>query len=79
METTWLAISSANRIDVWLNGYYRGSVAPERYIWADHVDNPEHFGTRLSLRALAGSNELTLRVFGRYFAAGGFYAEVLYP
>jgi hypothetical protein len=79
VETSWLAISSANRIDVWSNGYYRGSVAPENYIWADHIDNPGHYGSRLSLRAKAGSNELILRVFGRTFAAGGFYADVIYP
>ncbi len=71
----WLAFSSANRIDVWLNGFYRGSVAPERFVWADHVRNPEHAGTRLPMDPQPGLNELVLRVFGDRFAGGGFYAQ----
>jgi hypothetical protein len=74
-----LAISAANRVDVWMNGYYRGSVAPERYIWADHIDSPAHFGARLPLLPSEGRNEMTFRVYGRNFAGGGFYADIVFP
>jgi hypothetical protein len=75
----WLALSSANRIDVWSGGLYRGTVAPESYIWSDHLRNPDHAGARLPLPIEAGEMQILLRVYGRRFAGGGFFADILYP
>lgn len=75
--TAWLAISSANRIDTWFRGFYRGTVAPERFIWSDHLTRPEHYGARFPLLVQEGLNEITLRVHGDRFAGGGFFAEVI--
>ncbi|MEM7355503.1 MAG: hypothetical protein AAF657_32115, partial [Acidobacteriota bacterium] len=76
---TWLALSSANRIDVWLNGFYRGTVAPERFIWADFVTSGERPGARIPLAPSIGENEIILRVHGERFAGGGFYSRLLRP
>ncbi len=76
---TWLALSAANRIDVWFNSYYRGTVAPERYIWSDYLSVPEHPGARIPLSPTAGENRIVLRVHGRNFAGGGFYADLIRP
>ncbi len=76
---TWLAVSAANRIDVWFNGYYRGTVAPERYIWSDYLSSPEHPGARIPLSPRSGENRIVLRVHGRNFAGGGFYADLIRP
>ena len=76
---TWLAVSAANRIDVWLNGYYRGTVAPERFIWSDYLSSDRRPGARLPLAPSAGANEIILRVHGRNFAGGGFYADLIRP
>jgi len=75
----WFAISSANRIDVWKDGYFRGTVAPEQYIWSDHISVPEHVGARLPLRISPGRQEILLRVHGDRFAGGGFFADILFP
>ncbi len=76
---TWLAISAANRIDVWFNGYYRGTVAPERYIWSDYLSSAKRPGARIPLSPSAGENRIVLRVHGRNFAGGGFYADLIRP
>jgi hypothetical protein len=73
----WLAFSSANQLDVWLNGTYRGSVAPDSYIWADHATSAIHAGARLPVEPIAGKNEVLIRVHGDKFAAGGFFAQFL--
>lgn len=73
----WLALSSANQLDVWLNGTYRGSVAPDSYIWADHATSAIHPGARLPVEPIAGENEVLIRVHGDKFAAGGFFAQFL--
>jgi len=73
----WLAFSSANQLDIWLNGRYRGSVAPDSYIWADHATSAVHPGARLPVEPVAGENEVILRVHGDTFAAGGFFAQFL--
>jgi hypothetical protein len=78
-ETALLAISTSDRVDVWVNGYFRGSAAPEQYIWADHIHSSAHFGARLPLRATEGQNEIIIRVHGKRFAGGGFYADIVYP
>lgn len=75
----WLAISAANRIDVWLNEYYRGTVAPERFIWSDYLYSFDHPGARIPLSPKAGENQILLRVHGRNFAGGGFYADLIRP
>ena len=75
----WLAFSSANQLDVWLNGMYRGSVAPDLYIWADHATSAIHSGARLPVEPIAGENEVLIRVHGDTFAAGGFFAKFLTP
>ncbi len=76
---TWLAISAANRIDVWFNGYYRGTVAPERFIWSDYLSSAEHPGARIPLSPRVGENRIVLRVHGRNFAGGGFFADLVRP
>jgi hypothetical protein len=78
-ETGWLAVSSANRIDVWMDGFFRGTVAPERFIWSDHVRAPNHNGARLPLLLKPGHHELLFRVYGDRFAGGGFFAGLVYP
>lgn len=75
----WLAFSSANRLDVWLNGFYRGSVADDRYAWGDFLTNPAHTGALLPMLPSPGRNEVVVRVHGRRFAGGGFYADLAYP
>ena len=74
-----LALSAANRIDVWFNGYYRGTVAPERFIWSDYLSSAEHPGARIPLSPRVGENRIVLRVHGRNFAGGGFYADLVRP
>lgn len=78
-RTAWLAVSSANRMDVWFKGYFRGTVAPEQYIWSDHVKSVAHHGARLPLALSPGRNELLFRVYGDRFAGGGFFAEIMFP
>lgn len=73
----WLAVSSANRLDVWLNGYYRGTVAPESYVWADFLATRR--GARIPIAPSAGPNELILRVHGERFAGGGLYLALTRP
>jgi len=75
----WLAFSSANRLDVWANGDYRGSIGPEAYIWRDFLDNPQHAGARLSVYPKSGNNDVLIHVNGNRFAGGGFFAEVVSP
>jgi hypothetical protein len=78
IESGWLALSSANRLDSWSGGYYRGSVAPESYIWSDHTENSGHPGARLPLLLKPGRQALLLRVYGDRFAGGGFYADIVF-
>lgn len=74
----WLALSSANRIDIWLDGSYLGTVAPQTFIWGDHLSNPEHLGARLPLHIAPGRHELVFRVYGRRFAGGGFFTDIIF-
>lgn len=73
----WLAASTANRLDIWLDGEYLGTVAPQPFIWRDHATNPAHAGARLPLHLDHGRHELLIRVHGRRFAGGGFYLDLL--
>ena len=77
MGPRWLAASSANRLDVWLNGFYRGSVAEERFIWSDFETSVENPGARLPLAPQVGENEIIIRVHGRRFAAGGMFLDLI--
>lgn len=76
---TWLAASSANRLDVWFNGYFRGVVPPEQFIWTDYLVNPDRPGARLPLAPSVGENEIIIRVHGERFAGGGMFLSVLRP
>jgi hypothetical protein len=71
----WLAVSAANRLEVWLNGEILATLEPQDFIWADHATNPEHGGHRLPLMPSAGRNEILLRVHGDRFAGGGLFIE----
>ena len=71
----WLAVSSANRVEVWLNGEFLATLEPQDFIWADHATNPEHRGHRLPLMPSAGRNDILLRVHGDRFAGGGLFIE----
>lgn len=72
-----LAFSSANSLDVWLNGERVGEVEPVDFIRAHHTTNPAHEGTHLSIRPRQGSNELLILVDPDRFAAGGFFVDVI--
>ena len=73
---TWVAASSANRLDVWFREYYRGIIAEEQYIWADYLQSEVHPGAQLSLLPKADRNEIVIRVHGHRFAGGGMYIAV---
>jgi hypothetical protein len=72
-----LALSTANRISVWLNGAWVVDVPRQSYAWFDFLNSAEHAGATVPLRPLAGENTLLLRVDGDVFAAGGFYAALI--
>jgi hypothetical protein len=72
----YLCVSTADKLDVWVNGYYRGTIAPEEYIWRDHLHSDEHAGARLSFTAQPGINTVLFRVHGDRFAGGGFFADL---
>jgi len=74
---TWLAISTANPVDVWYRGYYRGTAGNERFIWSDFTESAQHPGARFSLLSKVGRNEVVLRVNGRRFAGGGLFVEAV--
>jgi hypothetical protein len=76
---SWIAFSSANNLDVWFRGFYRGTVGSERFVWSDFLSNPSHPGARLSLIPKQGQNDIILKVYGDKFAAGGFFAALESP
>ena len=78
-EHAWLAVSTANRLDVWLNGFYRGTVAADRFAWPLARRSTEAQSARLPLAPRSGTNEILIRVHGDRFAGGGFYADVVSP
>lgn len=73
----WLAASSANRLDVWLNGYFRGTVAEERFIWSDYLTSKKNPGARLPLIPRKGENEIVIRLHGDNFAGGGLFLDLI--
>lgn len=78
-KPSWVAFSSANNLDVWFRGFFRGTVGSERLVWSDFLSNPEFPGARLSLIPRKGKNEIILKVYGDKFAAGGFFAALESP
>lgn len=75
----WLAVSSANRLDVWFRGYYRGTVAEERFVWSDYLTSARNPGARLPLLPVVGENEIVIRVHGDRFAGGGLFIDLIRP
>ena len=43
-EAGWLHVNTANQLDIWLNGYFQGTVAAEQYIWSDHLSASRRVG-----------------------------------
>lgn len=78
-KPSWIAFSSANNIDVWFRGFFRGTVGSERFVWSDFLSNPNYPGARLSLIPRKGQNDIILKVYGDKFAAGGFFAALENP
>lgn len=78
-KPSWIAFSSANNLDVWFRGYFRGTVGSERFVWSDFLSNPNYPGARLSLIPKKGQNDIILKVYGDKFAAGGFFAALETP
>lgn len=78
-KPSWVAFSSANNLDVWFRGFYRGTVGSERFVWSDFLSNPDYPGARMSLIPTKGQNEIILKVYGDKFAAGGFFAALENP
>ncbi len=76
---SWLAVSSANRLDVWFRGYFRGTVAAERFVWSDYLTSARNPGARLSLLPVVGQNEILIRVDGDRFAGGGLFIDLVRP
>ena len=74
-----LAISTVNRLHVWLNWDFVGAVEPESYIWSDFLTNPDHAGTRLEIDSKPGNNEIIIRLDGERFAGGGFFLGLVDP
>ncbi len=72
-------ISPGGQPDLLANGYYRGTVAPERFIWSDYLSSAEHPGARVPISPRAGENRIVLRAHGKNFAGGGFYADLVRP
>jgi hypothetical protein len=72
-----LTVSTANKLDIWLNDDYVGAIEPDSYIWSDFLSNPEHSGSRLTLEVRKGPNRLVFRVDGSRFAGGGLFAALI--
>ncbi len=75
-QNGWLSLSTANRLDIWINGYYRGTVDSNRFIWADHATSETNAGARIPFTPVPGVNDLLIRVHGNRFAGGGFFTDV---
>lgn len=78
-KPSWIAFSSANNLDVWFRGYFRGTVGSERFVWSDFLSNSDFPGARLSLNPRKGRNDIIIKVYGDKFAAGGFFAALETP
>jgi hypothetical protein len=78
-KPSWIAFSSANNLDVWFRGFFRGTVGSERFVWSDFLSNQNNPGARLSLIPKTGQNDIILTVYGDKFAAGGFFAALETP
>lgn len=74
-----LVFSSANRLQLWLDGGALGSVAPDDHAWRDLLTNPERRLARVPFTLGPGEHTLLVRVEGDRFAGGGFYAALRPP
>lgn len=72
-----LALSTVNKLHVWVNGEYLAEAEPTNYIWSDFLTNPAHTGTRLDIELQSGENEIMIRLDGNRFAGGGFFAALI--
>jgi hypothetical protein len=72
-----LALSTVNKLQVWVNGEYLAEVEPADYIWSDLLTNPDHAGTGLKIELQSGENEIVIRLDGERFAGGGFFAALI--
>ena len=77
MVARQLALSTVNRLQVWVNGEYLAEVGPTNYIWSDFLTNASHTGTRLDIELQPGDNEIVIRLDGDRFAGGGFFAALI--
>jgi len=77
MVARQLALCTANRMQIWVNGEYLAEVEPTNYIWSDFPTNPAHTGTRLDIELRPGENEIVIRLDGGRFAGGGFFAALI--
>ena len=77
MVARQLALCTANRMQIWVNGEYLAEVEPTNYIWSDFLTNPAHTGTRLDIELQPGENEIVIRLDGERFAGGGFFAALI--
>jgi hypothetical protein len=75
--TRQFALSTANRLQIWVNGEYLAEVEATNYIWSDFLTNPAHTGTRLDVELRPGENEIVIRLDGNRFAGGGFFAALI--
>ena len=71
-----LRLSTANPLDIWLNGVWLAHIEPEYFSWFDFLESNEHPGAYLALPIRSGENQLLIRVDGDRFAGGGFYAAL---
>lgn len=78
-KPSWIAFSTANNIDLWFRGYFRGTIGSERFVWSDFLSNPDFPGARLSLIPRKGKNDIVIKLYGDKFAAGGFFAALESP
>jgi hypothetical protein len=77
MGSRQLALSTANRLQIWVNGEYLAEVEPTNHIWSDFLTDPAHTGTRLDIELQPGENEIVIRLDGDRFAGGGFLAALI--
>ena len=77
MVARQLAISTVNKLQVWVNGDSLAEVEPTNYIWSDFLTNPTHAGTRLDIELQPGENEIVIRFDGHRFAGGGLFAALV--
>jgi len=80
-----LHFSSIDEIALWVNNRFEGFVYRDGYIslpendwnaWFDFWKNPEHAGSRATVRLKQGMNHIVIRVRNGQFASGGFFLRI---